>query len=318
MSMSDMVVFNQFLMRSYTETIDQQVRLFNQASGGTLILRSARNIGDYSEESFFATISGLVRRRDAYGTGSVSAVDLSQLQINTVKVAGGTPPIRWEPQQFSYMQRNQEEAGVVIGVQLAEGVLQDYLNTAVSGAVAAVSNNGAMVYDGTAGNLSLSSLLSGAAKMGDRSQSLRSWIVHSKAMFDLWQGTLTNSNTLFQFGDVKIMEDGFGRRFIVTDSPSLVTAGSPDEYHTLGLVEMAAIVEENDDMFSNLETSNGTENIQRTWQAEYTFNLGLKGYSWNESAGGKSPDNTEIGTGTNWPQIATSDKNTAGVLVNSD
>lgn len=318
MALSNMVVFNQFFQSSFTETIDQQVRLFNQASGGTLILQSGRNVGNFSEESFFATIAGLIRRRDANGSGSVSPVDLAQLQKNTVKVAGGTPPIRWEPQQFSWMQRNQEEAGVVIGVQMAEGVLQDYLNSAINALVGAITNNAAMVYDGTGGNLSLSSLLHGAALFGDRAQSLRTWIVHSKPMFDLWQGALTNTNDLFQFGNVKIMEDGFGRRFIVTDSPNLVTTGSPDEYHTVGLVEGGAMIEDNGDLFTNIDTSNGDENIQTTFQAEYTFNLGLKGFSWNEGAGGASPDDTEIGTGTNWPQIATSDKDTAGVLVNSD
>lgn len=317
MALSDMVVFNDFMYRSYTETVDQQVRLFNAASNNTLVLQSAANVGDFNQEASFELIAGLVRRRNAYGTGTVSPVDLSQLQKNTVKVAGGTVPVTWEPSQFSWIQRNQEEAGTVIGVQLAEGVIQDYLNSAVSALVGAIGNAG-LVYDGTASDLTLSSLVKGSALFGDRSSQLRAWIIHSKPMHDLWGTAVTNGQTLFEFGTVNIVQDGFGRRFIITDSPALANTGaSPDEYSTIGLVEGGAMVEDNGDLFSNTETVNGKENIERNWQAEYTFNLGLKGYSWNTSTGGKSPSDVAIGTGTNWPKLATSNKDTAGVIVES-
>lgn len=318
MALSDMTVFNSFAYTAFSETIDQQVRLFNEASAGSLVLRSARNIGDFDEEAFFANISGLVRRRDAYGSSDVTPVDLSQLQRNTVKVAGGSVPVRWTPQQFSWVQRNQEEAGAAIGVQFAEGVFQDYLNTACTALVAAITNQGELTEDATGGNLELSDLVSGAALFGDRASRLRAWIIHSKPMHDLWGSTITNTNDLFQFGNVNIMQDGFGRRFIMTDSPALVTSGSPNTYHTIGLSEMGGIVEDNGDLFTNIDTENGAENIVRTWQAEYTFNLGLKGYSWDQANGGASPTDAELGTGTNWDQIATFNKDTAGVLVDSD
>lgn len=316
MALSDMVVFDDFLYRSFTETITQQVELFNAASANALVLTAASNVGDFSQEAYYKAIAGLVRRRNAYGSGSVSAVNLEQLEMNKVKVAGGTPPIQWEPQQFSWIQQNQEEAGTVIGVQLAQGVLQDYVNTAVAALVGAIDNNG-LVHDGTSGTLSLAGLVSGSALFGDRSMDLRAWIIHSKPMHDLYGAAITNATDLFEFGTVNIRQDGFGRRFIVTDSPALVTAGSPDTYHTVGLVEGAAMVEDNGDLFSNIETTNGTENIQRTWQAEYTYNLGLKGFTWDIANGGKSPNDTALGTGTNWDKIASSNKDTAGVIVDS-
>lgn len=315
MALSNMKVFNDFLYRSYTETIQQQVRLFNAASRNTLTLTTAANVGDYSREAFYGAISGLVRRRDSYGSDPVNAVNLAQLQKNSIKVAGGTPPIAWEPQQFSWIQRNQEEAGVVIGVQLAEGMFGDYLNTAIRCLVAAIDNN-SLTYNGTGGNLALTSLVSGAAQFGDRAQRLRAWIVHSKPMHDLYSAAVTNSNTLFEFGTVNVVQDGFGRVLIMTDSDALIdTNNSPDTYFTVGLVEGGAMVEDNGDLFTNIETTNGNENIERTMQAEYTFNVGLKGYSWNFGAGGASPTDTELGTGTNWPKVATDNKDTAGVLV---
>jgi hypothetical protein len=317
MALSDMTVFNDFAYLSFTETIVQQVRLFNEASNGALVLRPARNIGDFDEEAFFANISGLVRRRDAYGSGSVSPVDLSQLQRNTVKVAGGSVPVRWTPQQFSWVQQNQERAGTAIGEQFAEGVFQDYLNSAIAALVAAISNQGSLTYDATGGTLDRADLVQGAALFGDRASRLRAWIVHSKPMHDLLVENVTNAERLFTFGNVNVMDDGFGRPLIMTDSPDLITSGSPDTYHTIGLTEMGAMVEDNGDLFTNIDTENGNENIVRTWQAEYTFNLGLKGYSWDESNGGASPTDAELATGTNWDQVATFDKDTAGVLVDS-
>jgi len=317
MALSDMTVFDSFAYSSFTETIAQKVELFNAAAQGTLVLRPARNIGDFDQEAFYGLISGLVRRRDAYGNGSVTAVDLAQLQKNTVKVAGGSVPVRWTPQQFSYVQRNQEEAGTAIGEQFAKGVFGDYLNTAILSIQAAMTANTDIVYDAEDGTLELSDLVAGAALFGDRAQALRAWIVHSKPMHNLYGTTITNSNDLFQFGNVNIMQDGFGRVFIMTDSPALVAAGTPDVYSTIGLVEGGAMVEDNGDLFTNIETSNGTENILRTWQAEYTYNLGLRGYSWDEANGGASPTDAELGTGTNWDKVATSDKDTAGVMVTS-
>ena len=120
MSLGDMVVFHDYLYRSMTETVKQQVQLFNTASAGALVLTTAANVGDFSEKASFKLIPNLVRRRDAYGSGALTPVDIEQLRNVSVKVAAGTPPIRWEPQQFAWIQRNQEEAGTIIGVQLAE------------------------------------------------------------------------------------------------------------------------------------------------------------------------------------------------------
>lgn len=144
--------------------------------------------------------------------------------------------------------------------------------------------------------------------------------MHSTPQHDIFDQALTNTTQLFSFGTVQVREDGFGRRYVVTDSPSLsVTSGSPavTDYYTLGLVQNAIVVEDNNDFFANMETSNGTENIQRTWQAEYTFNLSMKGYTWDTTNGGKSPTDAEIATGTNWDKTATSLKDTAGVAVKS-
>jgi hypothetical protein len=321
MAMSNMVVFDDFVQRTITEVIAQQVDLFNAASNGTITLTTQRNRGDFVHYSQFAELTGLIRRRDVYASGAVSPVALAMLQNASVKVAAGTPPIAFNPSQFTWIQEQPEVAGVVIGEQVAIGQFQDMLNAGLKAARAAFVNAATVQYiTPTQGSLTLNALNRGAQKFGDRAQNIRAWVLHSSPLHDMYDQTLANTSRLFTFGDVRILEDGFGRRFIVTDSSSLYgSVSSPDvtDYYSLGLVENAIVVEDNGDFFSNLQTINGDENITRSWQGEWTYNLSLKGYTWDTANGGKSPTDAEIGTGTNWDQTATSIKNTAGVAVRS-
>ncbi len=318
MSLTNLQVFNQYLYTAFQELLAQNIALFNDGTRGGLILTDAANQGDYSDTALYSRISGLVRRRDAYGTGSVSPVDINMLLATSVKVAAGTAPVNIDPHFWSWIQRAPTEAGVIIGRQLAEDSLADMVNTAIKAAVAALTNVGsAVVYDGTAGNLSLGALNTGASKFGDRAQELVAWLTHSKPMFDLFGSALTNANVLFSFGTVKIVQDGFGRPFIVTDAADLSYTSSGTKYHTLGLSRGAAVVEKNNDYIENIDTRNGNENIVRTFQAQWTYNLSLKGFQWDKTSGGHSPSNSALGTGTNWDQYATSNKDVAGVLVNT-
>lgn len=320
MSLANFEVFSDFVYGTANETIGQEVSKFNEASNGALVLRSKANLGDYDDEVKWKKIAGLVRRRNAYGSGAVSAVNIEQLLNSSVKVAGGTPPVNIDPSDYRWIQKDPEEAGVVIGQQLAEDTLADMLNTGLAAYVAALTNVGAsVIYDHTpTGQLSLAAMNSGAAKFGDRSQSIAAWIMHSTQAHAVYGQSIANADRLFDFGTVQIMNDGFGRPFIITDSPSLITSGTPDVYHTCGLVAGGLVVEQNDDFDSNIETSNGGENIARTYQAEWTYNLGMKGYTWDKANGGASPNDAALATGSNWDQTATSIKDTAGVLINSD
>lgn len=309
-------VFNDQVYTTMTEVVDQQVEKFNAASGGALVLRPSRNQGDFNIMASFKAISGLVRRRNAYGTGVVASVALEHLRNASVKVAAGTPPIQFEPQQYLWIQQNPELAALTIGEQLAVAQMQDMLNTTISAAVAAMVGNAAINFDGTAGNATLQSLNKTSAKFGDRSMSLRSWVLHSKAMHDIYDQALTNTEQLYTYDTINVIRDAFGRVFVVTDSPALVfdNAGT-DNYRTLGLVESAAMCEPNGDFNSVLETETGQENIQRVYQAEWTYNVGLKGYSWDTAVGGASPTNVAIATSANWGKTASFDKDTAGVLL---
>ena len=316
MGLSDFEVFTEFTYTAATEILRQQIDLFNAATGGAIILRSAANVGDYTDSAFYAKIADLVRRRNVYGNGDVAEKELAMLTETSVKVAAGTPPVRMDPAWWTWIQRNPEEAGVIYGKQLAVDMMADMLNTAIMAGVAALSNVAAVIADQSAGTADFGDLLAGARLFGDQSQAIRTWITHSKVMFDIWGVALANNASLFTFGTVNVRQDGFGRPIVITDSPSLVNATpSPDQYRTIGLVAGGILVEQNNDFDQNVDTSNGHENIRRTIQSEWTYNLSVKGFAWDKTSGGHSPTDGAIASAANWDKIVTSNKDLAGVMV---
>lgn len=316
MALSDLAVFSEFVYSSQTEVLRQQIDLFNTASRGSIILATGRHVGDYSDRAFWAKVSGLVRRRNPYGSGAVAHKTLEHLIDTMVKVAAGTPPIDIPPSQFRWIQRNPEEGGAIIGQQLAIDTLADMLNTSLMAAAAALSGVAAVVHDGSAATAEISVFNSAQAKFGDAYQEILAWVMHSKPLFDIYGDALGNSNGLFEFGTVNIRQDGFGRVFVISDSPALVTlAASPDVYLTLGLTGGAIRVEQNGDFDDNISTLNGDENIARSYQAEWSYELGIKGFAWDKTNGAAAPNDAALATATNWDRFATSHKDLAGVLV---
>jgi hypothetical protein len=321
MALSDLQVFQEYAQSSMTELQDQAIDKFNGAVRGGIILTSAAHEGDFSSTAIWAKISGLVKRRNAYGTGAQSLKVLSQLVKTTVKVAAGTPPIEINPGMMKWIQKSPEEAGVVIGQQMAEDGMADMLNTGIMIYTAAVGNVAALNHDATDGVAQLGDLVKGAAKFGDRSQDIVAWLTHSKTAFDIYGEAIANANRLFEFGNVMVVTDGFGRPIIMTDSPQLTVedgvSSGVDSYYSLGLASGGVIIEQGNEFTDNIDTNNGDENILRTYQAEWAYQLGVKGFTWDTASGGKSPADAALATAANWDQMSTSRKDLAGVLVTS-
>jgi hypothetical protein len=309
----DPIVFNRQIYLATTELVAQQIQLFNAASRGALaLIPGTGNVGDYTMRASFRAIGNLVRRRNVYsGTDDVAAVRLQQLQNNSVKVASGTPPVEFETAQYDWILQNPELAALTIAEQLAPATLQDMLNTAISATAAAISGQADLNYAAD-DPLTFGSLVQGAGKFGDRQAQIAAWIMHSKSMTDLFVNAATNNERLFTYGTINVVQDPFGRIFVMTDSESLV---SGDSYKVLGLVNGGVVVEQNDDFDSNMTRTNGKENIINTYQAQWSYNLGVYGYSWDTASGGHAPTNTAVGTAANWDLMATSLKDTAGVMI---
>ena len=317
----DLQIFNEYVYSSTTEVLRQQIDLFNAASRGAIMLQSSAHQGDYSQLAFFKKLTGLVRERDAYDDTptTVAAIKMEHLLDVSVKVAAGTPPVDIPPSQYNWIQQNPAEAGAAMGQQLAVEMFADMLNKALLSGAAAISNKTALTVDKSGESTATIThpyMLDAAAKFGDRSQQIVCWVMHSKSMFDLWKDALANGQDLFTYGSVNIVADPWGRRFIITDSASLHYTDTDEHYRVLGLVPGGLYVGQNNDFESNWDTKNGYENIQRSYQAEWSYNLGVKGFAWNTGVGGgKNPGDDELELGSNWTSYYSSEKDAAGVCL---
>lgn len=319
MALSDMKVFNQWVQTATIETLAQRVNQFNAASGGAIQLTTQGFSGDFLQEAMWQSIHSAQRRVDRYNTnGTPSTTTLAQIQHNTVKVAGGFGPVLWEPAQLTYISKSPAEAVEVISRNLAEAMLKDMLNTAIAAAVAAIeAQTTATTYDTGTGPITYRDINLAHAKFGDHSDLIICDVMDGTTFHYLIDSNLANSANLFQSTGVTVVNI-LGKRVVVTDAAALRETNTGADQKVLGLVAGGIVVHDAGDLVTNVETTNGKHRIETTFQADYTFGLGLKGYAWDTTDGGKTPTDNELATGSNWDKITTSIKHTAGVLCMAD
>lgn len=316
MSLSQMQVFNQYLMPVLAEIYPQEIQKFNAASNGAIVLQSAGFDGDFFRESFYNALRSAQRRVDRYAAqASAAATDLTQSQQSMVKVAGGFGPIRYEPSQMSWLNKPTQEGIEVAARMFAEALLADQLNTAVAAGVAAIGNVAELTNDVSASaKITHSALNSTDSLFGDMSQRLVARVMTGLQYHTMIGENLANAQDLFKSDTVRIV-DILGKAIVVTDVPALRVAGTPTKQKVLTLVAGGIMVSDSGDLITNIETKNGQTRIETTMQSDYTFGLGIKGFTWDETNGGKSPTDAELATGTNWDNVKTSVKECAGVLT---
>jgi hypothetical protein len=314
MALSDMQVFNSYVMPLTMELVAQEIDKFNGASAGAITLSAAGFDGDFMRESFFQTLEAAQRRVDRYAAqAAAAATDLTEAQHSMVKVAGGFGPIAYEPSQMTWL-RHPTQAGITAASEaFARILIKDQLNTAIACAVAAIENQAAATNDVSATDPISYSAINGAhAKFGDMSSMIVADVMHGGAYHKLIGDNLTNTERLFQYGNVTIV-DILGKAVVVTDAPALIDGAT--DYKVIGLAAGGVMINNASDVVSNIETTNGQTRIETTMQVDYSFGVGLKGYTWDETNGGKSPSDAALATGSNWDLVASSIKNTAGVIA---
>lgn len=311
MSLSNMqTTLNTVVMPLVVELLSQRMEAFNGASDGSIRLSTDAFAGDFMQEAFFADISSAVRRVDRYAANAaVAPTDLTQQKISSVKIAGGVGPIVYEPSQMTWLSRPTSDGIAAASRAFAEMILRDQLNTAIAALVASISNQASAA--ATSAALSYVDINTAHAKFGDRSTDIVANVMTGAAYHTLIGANLMNVERLFTAQGVTVV-DVLGKRTVITDAPALMAAS---KQRVLCLTRSAATIFDGNDVVDNLETSNGKGRIESSLQLDYTFGLSLKGYSWDEVAGGHSPTNEKLATGTNWVKKATDIKQTAGTIL---
>lgn len=299
-----------------TQLLANQLDVWNTASGGTMVMGSAVQTKDLIEQLSWGLIDGLVSERNAFAAPGTPADQkvMAQMLENTVRLDGKVGPLVITSGMLQKLEQNITQIAAVVSTQAAQGMIANFVGVGAKALQAAIKSG---AYSGVVtvqpANAAGGKIPAGAkfptlidlelatVAFGDRQSDIRAWVM-SGAQFTYLRAydVLTNPTQLFTIDKVRIMEDGFGRRFIVTDQPGL-----GDDI--LGLTQGALVVNAGALTMAS-GTVLGEENIKNVLQGEFSYDLAVKGYKLKASAvstaGSRSFKATDVTTSANWEKIA--------------
>ncbi len=139
--------------------------------------------------------------------------------------------------------------------------------------------------------------------------------MRSKPYYDLVKSQFTaNIDGVSNFNITTATPVTLNRPVLVTDSADLLNGSI---YTTLGLTADAVVIEESETPIVHNEIITGLDNLVVRMQGEFAYNLGCKGCAWDVANGGVNPDNTALGTVTNWDSVMDNVKDLPGVAIQS-
>jgi len=323
----DVKIYEPQMQGAFIETIQQNVDAFNAASRGALPFRVRVQKGQYDYDAFFDEVSSIARRDpSADSSSSAAATKLTQDDFIGVKLNRRNGPYEWNISSAKMAGFDPARFSIAVGEQTAVAVPQEMLDRALAALEAKLDAVAALEHDATDGTLATADLNSGISKFGDASSRIVVWVMHSKVWFDLIGNQLASTASVFasnSFGAT--LYEGtpatLGRPVLVTDSASLVSnadvsTGDP-RYSSLGLVAGALEIDITEPPLAVAEGPiTGADNLYIRWQAEYSYNLKMKGCSY-ATGSGANPTNATVATAGSWTTKIADNKLLPGVIVRS-
>jgi len=311
-------IYHEEAYTGMSETITRNLAAFNAASQGAITLTSMRRRGNFDKNSFVTRMSGLVSRRDnTDSTTNATAIAMAQDENIAVKLNRLYGPVEVTLDAFKKIAPNadaQREASEAYGAQLGDAIMQDWLDSSLRAVEACLDKSTNTEHDASDGTLATSDLVTGLSKAGDQFGQIVAWVMHSKVYFDLLNNQITNA--IYRANGTRIV-DGvpatLDRPVIVTDSPVLLSAASPDNYVTMGLQRGAVSAVESEERTMVTDIVTGKLNIILRLQGEGAFNVGVKGFKYSSATA--NPTDANLNNSSNWTQTAASHKATAGVRI---
>lgn len=317
---SDFQIYNAQFIGGFVETVQQNLEAFNSASAGALAMMTDEHIGDYHRETFFDVISSLVTRRDTTSISSVTDLAPTTDEFIGVKRNYKIGPVANTLDAWRKIGKDQEELSFVLGQQVAKAVPQYMLNSVLLALEAKLDSVAALEQTNTGATITTEGLVQALGKAGDASGRIVAWIMHSKPYHDLLADQITDA--VYRADGVSIMQGTpatLGRPVVVTDSSALVetdgVSSGVDAYSTLGLYRGGGMckISEPPTVVTDLVT--GLENLVYRFQGEGAYTIHLRGCEWDIANGGANPNDTALGTATNWDTQVADNKLLPGVIL---
>lgn len=303
---SDMVIYNQLAQTAYLERLQDNLDAFNQASNGAILYKSEMIQGNFDEKAFYR-VGGSIEHRDVNSVDKVTSKKIGSGEKIGVKTPYKYGPYSSTDEAFKRRARSPDEFAEIIGYDLADALVAGRLQYGLAALKAAISSNQEMVAKGSIAVDGRKALTRGMRKFGDKFGRISLWVMNSDTYFDIIDEALTNQI----YGESELVIYGglpgtLGKPVLVTD-----LVGDNDAF---GLQAGALTVTESQAPGFRAYDINDEENLAMGIRAEGAFNLDLLGYSWDVSKG-DNPTLGQIGSDANWKKYATSNKMTAGTLL---
>lgn len=317
--------------------LTQETNVINSASRGAITVNlSGATRGRKPEVGFANRISGLIQSRDPDSTSTLTPVRFTgttQRAVNCFRSA----PADYALQDFRDLGLGEENGAALYGTQLADGMLLDIVNTAVSALVGGIGAIGATaLHDvsgvGTGGApFSMAVLEAGKAKMGDARSELATMLIHSVPLSSLYVDSITSEAAAFHVAGTIINEGNvrtMGLTTVNSDAAALIvdesTSTAANNYLTL-LLTPGAVTINVLDMNTIVDTVTGAynatpQNILVRLLHEWQFTVTVKAVSY-KSASAANPTNAVLATSSTWEVPGTptlSVKQGPGVIVKTD
>lgn len=333
--MEKLNLFWQYVHTLQAESITYNLNLLNSSTNGAIFLdseRLANMAGGIRQWDFFAYQEDLIKRRNPNGNAALELKELENKMDNSIRLAFTTELLDLSTNIWYWIGRDPAIAAKKFNDMLAVQRIENYLKRAFMVLKATVGANPLTSRDVTAAptedgravtyrNLALT-----ASKFGDQSNQIKTWVMPTGAKTDILLDNLKNVAHLFEFGTVNGYRDAEGRTIITTDDPNLIEISgvAPDEvidYWTFGLRPMAVRITEINDFKEAYGTKTGFENINETYQANWSTAFDFYGYKFDaaqltgDANKFVSASDAAIASSANWTQVTNNHKNTAGVTL---
>jgi uncharacterized protein YjdB len=307
---SDLIIYNDQAQTAYLERMQDVLDVFNEASAGAIILRNELLEGDLTQKAFYQ-VPGGVAHRNVNSTSAAVAEKIGADEMVGVKAPWKYGPYETTEEAFKRRARSPEEFSQVIGQHMADATIDYMISAAFAGLMGAILGNANMIANGSFATDHKKVLTKGMRKFGDRFNRIAIFAMDSTTYFDLVDDAITE----------KVYEEtGFviyGGTPGTMGKPVLVSDKVPGDA-IFGLQPGAVEIIESQPPGVRSYPVNTQENLVLGYRAEGTFNVELLGYSWNIEGSPSAPVNpnlAQLGSAANWRKYATSNKATAGVII---
>lgn len=302
----DMVIYNDLAQTAYLERIQDVLAVFNAQSRGAILFVNENIEGDFRKRALYK-LGGSLVHRNVNSEASVSASKIGSDESVGVKTPWKYGPYQATEEAFKRRARDPQEFSFVIGQDLADASLAFAIQAAFAGLSGAIGSNATMVAQGSFATDHKKVLTRGMRKFGDRFNNIAIFAMDSTTYFDLVDDSI----------DQKIFEEAglvvYGGAPGTMGRPVLVSDKIPAD-SIFGLQAGAVTITESQVPGIRSYPVNDEENLVLGFRAEGTFNVDLLGYSWDTDKGA-NPNTSALGATANWKKYATSDKATAGVII---